>query len=205
MDGRLLLERCDKLLSSIAEITSKTVHDYEAEQHQQPSPVSVLDASTDFADDDVAYIAEILPRASLMRADSYRKSLPLQQRLFFDAVKEIAGRRSEVPPWESFRSSRAARMMETDVRPEEVWTELRRLQERAPGEGQDLCEVIGGVLRKDLEGPFDASAEISDAVLDIERLVYKDLVGEAIREFAACCERRRRRLLPALPRRRLMF
>ena len=37
-EGRNLLERCDKLLNSIAEITAGA-------ELQQPSPVSVLDSS----------------------------------------------------------------------------------------------------------------------------------------------------------------
>lgn len=38
-EGRSLLERCDKLLNSIAEMTATTT------ELQQPSPVSVLDSS----------------------------------------------------------------------------------------------------------------------------------------------------------------
>lgn len=55
-DGRILLERCDKLLHSIAEITSKAGVDYDGEQvsagEQQPSPVSVLDVGASFDRDD---------------------------------------------------------------------------------------------------------------------------------------------------------
>lgn len=40
-EGKSLLERCDKLLHSIAEITAAAAES----QQQQPSPVSVLDSS----------------------------------------------------------------------------------------------------------------------------------------------------------------
>lgn len=137
------------------------------------------------------------------------------QRLLFDAVLEIVERRRQILPWEAFRCSRSpvASAEGRRLLPAEVWAELRRMQDLAPAD--DLCELICLVLRKDLEGPSaadrewaDRPAEMSDAVLDIERLIYKDLVADAIRDLAAFHERRRRNRLTspvAPPRRRLLF
>ncbi|CAA7388086.1 unnamed protein product [Spirodela intermedia] len=279
-DGKILLERCDKLLHSIAEITSKAGVDYDAEQfsagEQQPSPVSVLDAGASFDrddagtaspsslpklcinfkeqavecrseglipaaidgssevdDDDFSYVSEILrasdahppggvdffQRQKAAAGDETTtatglKPSPLHQRLLFDAVLEIVERRRQILPWEAFRCSRSpvASAQGRRLLPAEVWAELRKMQDHAPAD--DLCELICRVLRKDLEEPSavdrpwaNRPAEMSDAVLDIERLIYKDLVADAIRDLAAFHERRRRSGLtsPAAPRRRRLL
>lgn len=44
-EGKSLLERCDRLLHSIAEITAAAESHQHQQQQQQPSPVSVLDSS----------------------------------------------------------------------------------------------------------------------------------------------------------------
>ncbi|CAA6653726.1 unnamed protein product [Spirodela intermedia] len=278
-DGKILLERCDKLLHSIAEITSKAGVDYDAEQfsagEQQPSPVSVLDAGASFDrddagtaspsslpklcinfkassgmpaeglipaaidgssevdDDDFSYVSEILrasdahppggvdffQRQKAAAGDETTtatglKPSPLHQRLLFDAVLEIVERRRQILPWEAFRCSRSpvASAQGRRLLPAEVWAELRKMQDHAPAD--DLCELICRVLRKDLEEPSavdrpwaNRPAEMSDAVLDIERLIYKDLVADAIRDLATFHERRRRSGLtsPAAPRRRRLL
>lgn len=70
----------------------------------------------------------------------------------------------------------------------EIWSEFRKIRERH--ESEDLFEVICGVLKKDLardavHGWGDCPVEVSEAVLDIERLIFKDLIGETIRDLAA--------------------
>lgn len=52
-----------------------------------------------------------------------------------------------------------------------------------------MFDIICGVLRKDLAGDSvsgwgDCPVEMSEAVLDIERLIFKDLIGETIRDLA---------------------
>ncbi|KAM4087460.1 hypothetical protein ACJW30_10G179100 [Castanea mollissima] len=230
-EGRSLLERCDKLLHSIAEITATEL---------QPSPVSVLDSSfykdessspspvmkrsIDFKDQpveleddiwslamsslesksehksddcDFVYISEIL-RASiyspedsdiflLLEKQQYLKGKDtskvsrLQRRLIFDTINEILDRNRQLPPWKPNSWTSSASL-------QPIWSEFQRIQERDASE--DMFEVICGVLRKDLvmgdaiSGWVDCPIEMSEAVLDIERLIFKDLIGETIGDLA---------------------
>ncbi|XP_010679143.2 protein LONGIFOLIA 1 isoform X2 [Beta vulgaris subsp. vulgaris] len=246
-DGRNLLERCDKLLHSIAEITANS--NSNSAELQQPSPVSVLDSSfykeddspspvkkrtIDFKDQVVmdledellwspssiiqlskldhdmyssddsefSYVSEVL-RASnylpddnnlfllLEKQSSIRgstkdksKASILQRKLIFDTVNEILDRNRELPPWKTVLITDS-----TSGRPplEQIWSEFQKIRERGPSE--DLLEVISGVLKKDLAGDSitgwaDCPMEMSEVVLDIERLIFKDLVGETIRDLA---------------------
>lgn len=114
----------------------------------------------------------------------------LHRRLLFDAVAEIASRESGLPTALSAR------------RPEWVWVEMERLMRRPPA--VDVCEFVRGVLERDVAaaaGRVESLEGTAAVVLDVERLVFKDLVEEAIGEFAllgrrqrACQRRRRRRL-----------
>ncbi|CAA0828061.1 Unknown protein [Striga hermonthica] len=237
-EGRHLLERCDKLLHSIAEMTATDM---------QPSPVSVLDSSfykdesstpspvttrriIDFKDQsneaedeiwtpkgitsdgsDFAYVADIL-RAShyylpeettdfflLLEKQQYckgkdsSKSSTLQRKLIFDTINEILDRKKKLPPWKATKPSVT-----------NVWSELERIRAREEDcEGRDLFETVCGVLRKDmalardgLDGWDECHVEISESILDIERLVFKDLITETIRELAKS---------NVLPRRKLVF
>ncbi|XP_072990694.1 uncharacterized protein [Typha latifolia] len=240
--GRSLLERCDKLLSSIAAMTA-------AEQvtavDQQPSPVSVLDSSflgdesspspatkraIDFKDKlvdweedhwsqeartigsedfydgpesddpDYLYVSEILRASDRCGAHSAayahlekrqdRSPAPtwLHRRLLLDTVAEILDRARHVSPWDAFAR---ARSLSSPAHPagrplaRRVWAELRRIQE--PVAADDLNDVTCGAIRKDMTadlGWSHPSAELSDAVLHIERQIFKDLVADAIRDLA---------------------
>ncbi|PON54416.1 Protein LONGIFOLIA [Parasponia andersonii] len=241
-EGRGLLERCDKLLHSIAEITTITTT-----AELQPSPVSVLDSSfykdesstspimkrsigfkaepveseeeiwgsaaislppfesnfsgEEAADCDLVYISEILRALNYSPEDSdvflllekkqYRngndtsKVSRLQRRLIFDIINEILYRNRQLPPWKVVVSTANSTAGQASLR--EIWLEFRKIRER--DESEDLFEVICGVLRKDLAGDaaygwVDCPVEVSEAVLDIERLIFKDLIGETIRDLA---------------------
>ncbi|KAI5589741.1 hypothetical protein BDE02_05G182300 [Populus trichocarpa] len=235
-EGRNLLERCDKLLHSIAEITANEL---------QPSPVSVLDSSfykeesspspvmkrcVDFkeleddmwstaishaesnSDDwDFMYISDILRASNYLPEDSDifqflerqrhlkgkdTSQVPaLQRKLVFDTITEILNRKRHLPPWKGGQISL-----------QQVWSEFQRIRERDASD--DLVEVICGMLRKDLAGDTitgwgDCPIEMSEAVLDIERLIFKDLIGETIRDLAAFC-RKGNQVVP-VPRRKLLF
>ncbi|XVE77837.1 hypothetical protein DITRI_Ditri13aG0095100 [Diplodiscus trichospermus] len=233
-EGRSLLERCDKLLHSIAEMTATT--------ELQPSPVSVLDSSfykeesspspvmkrsIDFKDQlvesedelwspaissagsksedrsddcDFIYISDILSASNCLPDDSdvflllekqqYLKGKDtskvsrLQRKLIFDTTIEILNRKRRLPPWKliSCTSSRAGQTSS-----QQIWSEFLKIRERDSSD--DLFEVICGMLRKDLAGDAvngwgDCPIEMSESVLAIERLIFKDLIGETIRDLA---------------------
>ncbi|KAL1547183.1 protein LONGIFOLIA 1-like [Salvia divinorum] len=238
-----LLERCDKLLHSIAEMNATEM---------QSSPVSVLDSSLykdesspspikarrsiDFKDecieliedwsseivssqyDDFVYVSDIvrashyLPQESdvfsllekqrrLKGKDTCRVSR-LQRKLIFDTVHEILDRNRRLPPW------KVASWGPHGPSLNKVWSELQRVRERDAA--QDMVDTICGVLKKDLAGDGisgweDRPLEMSEMILDIERLVFKDLIGEAIRDLAALESSNKAMLPPSLPKWRLIF
>ncbi|XP_042518300.1 protein LONGIFOLIA 2-like [Macadamia integrifolia] len=248
-EGRSLLERCDKLLNSIAEMTATEL---------QPSPVSVLDSSfyndespspimkrcINFKDEsveqedenwspaispvrlkpeeersedgDFLYVSEILRASDCLPEDSdvflllekrrYKvcnssKESMLHRKVVFDTIQEIVDRKKQLPPWKVVLEMN---WVTGKAGLRQIWSEFKRVREREPAE--DLFETICGVLRKDMAGDSikgwgDSQVEISDAVLDIERLIFKDLVAETIRDLASFAGKNR---APA-PRRKLVF
>ncbi|KAI3984841.1 hypothetical protein MKX01_039458 [Papaver californicum] len=232
-DGRTLLERCDKLLHSIAEITS-------TETELQPSPVSVLDSSfykdesspspimrrarcIDFKDQsvnleedmlsgpvisptrmkweeniqsddsDYTYISEILWVSECLSEDTdvflllekqkYKTSCQVSRvhrKLVHDTITEILDQKRQLLPWKTVSSTR-----KPSVR--QIWMEFRRIREKETTE--DLFEIICGALKKDMvgdsiQGWVDCPLETSEAVLDIERLIFKDLIADMIKDLA---------------------
>ncbi|XP_051118727.1 protein LONGIFOLIA 2-like [Andrographis paniculata] len=239
-EGRNLLERCDKLLHSIAEMT--------AIDTQQPSPVSVLDSSfykdesstpspvttkrnLDFKDEsdamedeswssvispypskceelsydsDFVYVSDILRAAHyfpehsdvflLLEKEQYlngkdTSKIPrLQRKLIFDTIQEILDRNSRLPPWKAVMNRKNS--MKPSLN--EVWSEFQRIRE--VNTADDLFETICSVLKKDLSrdettGWGDCPEEMSEAILDIERQIFKDLVSDAIRDLAEWASR----------------
>ncbi|KAI4349462.1 hypothetical protein L6164_010048 [Bauhinia variegata] len=229
-EGRSLLERCDKLLHSIAEMTATEL---------QPSPVSVLDSSfykdeslspspvmkrcIDYKDQpaeseddiwsaamssieetsedcDFVYVSEILRASNYLPEDcniflllekqqhlkgkDTSQTSTLERRLIFDTIHEILNRNRQLPPWKAivWGNSNSTPFLDR------IWSEFRRIRERDESE-EELFDVICGVLRKDLaddsmNGWGECPIEMGDTILDIERLIYKDLIGETIRDLA---------------------
>ncbi|XP_065861053.1 protein LONGIFOLIA 1 [Euphorbia lathyris] len=241
-EGRHLLERCDKLLNSIAEMTATEL---------QPSPVSVLDSSfykeesspspimkrsVDFKDEleddiwspaispiqlksedcDYMYISDIIRASNYLPEDSdvflllekqqylkgrdTSKGSTLERKLVFDTITEILNQKRQLPPWKAVWGSKSKSPLQ------QIWSEFKRIRERDAAD--DLLEVICGMLKKDLAGDAmngwgDSPIEMSESVLDIERLIFKDLIGETIKDLAAFpgkCNHQ-----PFLPRRKLVF
>ncbi|KAK1310396.1 hypothetical protein QJS10_CPA08g00255 [Acorus calamus] len=213
-EGRRLLDRCDKLLHSIAEMTT-TSADHGKDPEQQPSPVSVLDDSPfltssttptptedgsgspvtkrciDFKDhlddwnESMSPVRSVDPDLMfMMEIGKPSDQARLQRKLLSDAAAEILERKREVSPYEAFARSRSA-VDRTAPEVGEVWAEVGRLAAAPPTDG-DLCDVVCGALKKDLEGRggdgrwSDRSVEMSEVVLGIERMVFKDLVAETI-------------------------
>ncbi|XP_020105109.1 protein LONGIFOLIA 1-like isoform X2 [Ananas comosus] len=256
--GRNLLERCDKLLNSIAAITSG---DNATAVDQQPSPVSVLDSSflgdetspspssvakraihfkadqladweetrwsqeiltvgsdpcgfPESDDPDFIYVADILRSSDPHRDPSdlcarrEKRHQPtgstcLHRRLVFDAVTEILDRKRHVSPWDAFTRSRSLASNGSVGKPllRSVWAEFLRV--RAPIPCDDLLDVTCGAFGRDVAedlGWAHPSAELSDAVLQIERQIFKDLVADTITVLADLAADPR-----PFPRRKLVF
>lgn len=107
----------------------------------------------------------------------------------------------DFPPWKSF-STKTWQTSQPSL--QQISLEIRKLKEHQSSD--DLFEVICGVLKKDLAGDAsngwgDCAIEMSDAVLDIERLIFKDLVGESIRDLAELSAKS----TYLAPRRKLVF
>ncbi|XP_039064184.1 protein LONGIFOLIA 1-like isoform X1 [Hibiscus syriacus] len=228
-EERSLLERCDKLLHSIAEMTAATAK-------SQLSPISVLDSSfykdelspslvmqrridfkgfvesedevwspasamssvesksSDISDDcDFIYISDILRASNYLPDDAdiflllekqqhlkgkdTSKVYRLQRKLIFDTIKEILNRKGQLPPWKLNSWTGHTTSLQ------QIWSEFQKIRDRDSSD--DLFEIICGVLRKDLAGDAvngweDCPIEMSEAVLYIERLIFKDLIVETI-------------------------
>ena len=101
----------------------------------------------------------------------------LQRRLIFDTINETLYRNRQLPPWKpnSWTSSASLQQISSEFQ----WIQVR-----------DDLEDMFEVLRKDLVmgdtigGWVDCPIEISETVLDIERLILKDLIGETIGDLA---------------------
>ncbi|XP_074336137.1 protein LONGIFOLIA 1-like isoform X2 [Apium graveolens] len=249
-EGRTLLDRCDKLLNSIAEMNAG---------ESQPSPVSVLDSSyykddsslspspvikghisfpveleelgspgispvlldceDDINDSDFIYISKVikawklapeeaddhiflqLEKQPYMKNNDTSKVSKLQRRLIFDTITEIMKQKRNFPPWKAFTNKNRNT---SQLLVQHIWSEFQRIREQESSD--DLFEVICGVLKKDLAGDAingwgDCSSEMSEAVLDIERLIFKDLVGESIRDLVELAAKS----TCLAPRRKLVF
>ncbi|XP_020101066.1 protein LONGIFOLIA 1 isoform X2 [Ananas comosus] len=170
--------------------------------------------------EDYIYVAEIVRASDRLRgpSDAYallekRRQWPPstrpRRRLLFDAVAEILDRmrRRHASPWDAFARAGAPLPPSAPrslVR--HVWGEVRRMREpvAAAGGGEDVDEVTCGAIRRDVADDVAwarPSAELSDAVLRIERLIFKDLVADTIRCLADVASLPRAHL----PRRRLVF
>ncbi|KAF1002744.1 uncharacterized protein LOC141700338 [Apium graveolens] len=249
-EGKSLLERCDKLLHSIAQMNSA---------ESQPSPISVLDSSfykdesmspspvmkrtisftdesveldeeelgspgisstyskfeDEIDDSDYKYVLQILRASSYLREDDdiflfvekqhyfkgkdNSKEARVHRRLIFDIATEIIDQSKKLPPWKAFstKNSNLSKPL-----PRQIWSELQRNQ-KPSDQSADLFGIVCGVLKKDLAGDGwgDLPVEMSDAVLDMERLIFKDLIGESIRDLAESAGNSRF----LAPRRKIIF
>ncbi|XP_062181917.1 uncharacterized protein LOC133886200 isoform X2 [Phragmites australis] len=120
------------------------------------------------------------------------------RRLLCGAVAEALDRQRSACPWEPAAWLRGGELVD------HVWAEVRRVREPVAWAG-DLNDVTCNAIQRDLaaDGRWappqqrPPGAEVADAVLQIERLVFKDLVADTIRELADADR--------LLPRRKLVF
>nr|GEU57061.1 protein longifolia 1 [Tanacetum cinerariifolium] len=234
-DGKSLLARCDKLLSSIAEMNS-LAESQASLGSVLPSPVSVLDSifdndessspspvmkrsihfkdlnvvleddmwssiisptppnHDDFPsnDPDFTYISQILQASKYLPDDSNlffllekqqflngtntSKASKLHRKLIFDTVSELLDQNEQLPPWIVTQSHNSAK---------QICSEFEKIRE--PEKADNVLDLICVVLKRDLasnNGWGNNPIETSEAVLNIERLIFKDLVCETIRDLA---------------------
>ncbi|XP_076943192.1 uncharacterized protein LOC143613350 [Bidens hawaiensis] len=99
----------------------------------------------------------------------------LQRKLVFDVVNEILRRKRDLPPWN------AVSLTESSNAVKQICTEFKTIREHETAE--NLLDLICTVLKKDLAGNNgwgDHPVEVSEFVLYVERLIFKDLVSETI-------------------------
>lgn len=142
----------------------------------------------------------LLEKQQYFKGSDTSKGSKLARKLVFDTITEILNRKRHLPPWKAIREESKSPL-------QQIWTEFKKIREREASD--NLLEVICGLLKKDLAGDAmneweDSPIEMSGSVLDIERLIFKDLIGETIRDLAASsmnyCSHQ-----VSLPRRKLVF
>lgn len=157
----------------------------------------ILRASHYLPDDSDVFL--LLEKQQYLKGKDICNFSRLQRKLIYDTVLEILDRKHQLPPWKAVDNDVTTPSLER------VWSEFQKIREHESGE--DLFETICGVLKKDLAGDGitgwrDFPVEMSEVVLDMERLVFKDLISETIRDLAEFASRNS---LSIMPRRKLIF
>ncbi|KAL4558732.1 hypothetical protein LXL04_036934 [Taraxacum kok-saghyz] len=144
-------------------------------------------------DSDFIYISEVL-RAShslyedpnvfffiekhlYSNTDDTSKVSKRRRKLVFDITLEIIDKARNLPPWKVVSFADSGTFLK------QIWSEFRKIREVNAGEGDGVLDLISSVLRKDLVGVNDwedRPIETSETILDIERMIFRDLVSEAI-------------------------
>ncbi|MBA0549314.1 hypothetical protein Golob_020350 [Gossypium lobatum] len=176
-DRRSLLERCDKLLHSIAEMIGTT--------ELQSSPVSVLDSS--FYKDESS-VSPVKKRSIDFKDDTWSPAA-----ISSDDSKSVD--KSDVCDFINiFDILKASNYLLDDS---DFFLLLEKQQHlkgkdtsKERDSSDDLFEVICSVLRKDLAGDAingwgDYPIEMSESVLNIEWVIFKDLIVETIWDLVA--------------------
>lgn len=163
----------------------------------------ILRASNYLPEDSDIFL--LLEKQQYLKGKDTSKVSILQRKLIFDTITEILNRKRQLPPWKAISGTNCCHG-QTSL--QEIWSEFQRIRERDASD--DPFEVICGVLKKDLaadaiNGWGDCPIEMSDAVLDIERLIFKDLIGETIRDLAAFAGKGKCIQVLTVPRRKLVF
>ncbi|KAH1108212.1 hypothetical protein J1N35_011980 [Gossypium stocksii] len=138
----------------------------------------ILKASNYLPDDTDVFL--LLEKQQNLKGKDTSKVYKLQRKLIFDTINEILNGKGELPPWKL----KYPWSGETSL--QQIWSEFEKIRRRDSAD--DLFEVICGVLRKDLAGDAingwgDYPIEMSEAVLYIERQIFKDLIVETIRDL----------------------
>lgn len=137
----------------------------------------------------------LLEKQQYLKGKDICKESRMERKLVFDTVHEILDRSRRLPPW-----------IKHELSLDKIWSEFRRMRDERETTGEDLFDSVCGVLKRDMArdgiyGWDDCPIEMAEAILDIERLVFKDLISEAIQDLVE--SRNKAALLP--PRRKLVF
>eukprot|EP01018_Ginkgo_biloba_P039122 Gb_11772 [translate_table: standard] len=128
-----------------------------------------------------------------------------QRRLVFDTVNVILRRKFAVQPWISFSQKIGGyyKLTGHDLL-NLVLVELERLP-CAPWE--DICDGLCRILQKDLVGSTeqwsDQRTEVGEVVLDLERMLFRELIDETLRDLVFC--RRSKSAAVTTTRKQLFF
>ena len=190
------------------EVGSLESHSVELKFEEEPEDCDflyvseILQASNYFPEDCDVFL--LLEKQQSLKGKDASKVSRLERKLIFDTITEIINRKRKLPPWKAAISISSSGKSSL----QQIWAEFIRIRERETSE--DMFDIICGVLRKDLAGDSisgwgDCPLEMSEAVLDIERLIFKDLVGETIRDLAAFSGKIRAQAASAASRRKLVF
>ncbi|CAA2996776.1 Hypothetical predicted protein [Olea europaea subsp. europaea] len=131
-EGRSFLQRCDKLLNSIAEIIIIDL---------QLSPVAVHDSS--FYGDESSCSPITTKRG--INFKGHIQSFEASKEACFDTIGEIFGRDMQLPPWKTV-SWTNCRIEKPSLK--KIWSEFQPIREH--DSTGDLLDIMRGVLKKDL-------------------------------------------------------
>ncbi|XP_076908763.1 uncharacterized protein LOC143565781 [Bidens hawaiensis] len=161
-------------------------------------------------DHDFKYISRILRVSKHLSDDSsvfyflekqyYRNEngAKLKRKLVFDVVTEIINEKRDLPPWKTITLTESNGYDSV----KRICSEFEKIREAETAD--NLLDLICNVLKKDLAGNngwVDQPVEVSEAVLYIERLIFKDLVSETIPDLADFAGK----TMFLAPRRKLVF
>lgn len=134
----------------------------------------------------------------------------MNRRLIFNTVNDILYKKLSpylhLQPWICSANKISRRRPIGQQLLKQVWSEIQCLPS-VPSE--DICDTISTILEKDLAETVnswtDHKTELAGVVLDMERMIFKDLMNETIGDLGALSSRCRQPNLLSRPRRKLHF
>jgi 3',5'-cyclic AMP phosphodiesterase CpdA len=125
------------------------------------------------------------------------------RRLLYDLVLEILNRHRYLSSWEAFKRARSASSAGMVQLPDtgNVWQQIQQMRE--PIISNEVMDVTSSAISKDMAADhtwFHQSVEVSDAVLQIEQMIFRDLIAGSIQELSDVAS-----VSFHLPRRKLVF
>ncbi|CAL5357712.1 unnamed protein product [Camellia sinensis] len=118
-------------------------------------------------------IFQLLEKQQYLKGNDTSGASSLERKLIFDIVSEILDRDREMPPWKVLSRSNSS-IEKPSLH--QVWSEFQRIREHDTTE-----DLVGDAIT----GRRDCPVEMAEVTLDIERMIFKDLVSETIGDLAA--------------------